>query len=78
MAGAAVGSACALLSYGVYYRLPFSVGGGKGRGEDGFEYNEGEELRRLGEPRDLYGSKERDSLGEIRLDEEVIEGEEQA
>ncbi|GAA5840292.1 hypothetical protein JCM5353_002814 [Sporobolomyces roseus] len=68
MAGATIGSACALLSYTVYYKNPFFVQ----KGEEG----DGEELKELGRPKDVYGAMEERG---IQLgDDEVIEGEEQA
>lgn len=68
MAGATIGSACALLSYTVYYKNPFFVQ----KGEEG----DGEELKELGRPKDVYGAVEERG---IQLgDDEVIEGEEQA
>jgi hypothetical protein len=61
------------LTYSIYYKNPFSV-----EGRD--EVEKSEALKELGTPRDVYGSLERDSMGDIRLDEgEVVpEGEEQA
>ena len=63
MAGALIGSTCALLSYGVYYRSPFWVG-------------EGMELSELGRPREVYGFKEGGIR--LEDEEEFVEGEEQA
>ncbi|GAA5965605.1 hypothetical protein JCM3765_004752 [Sporobolomyces pararoseus] len=75
MAGATIGSACALLTYLIYYRNPFFVSTENGSGE--IEMSEA--LRELGNPKDVYGALEKDPYGDIRLEgEEVPEGEEQA
>ncbi|GAA5912428.1 phosphatase PAP2 family protein [Sporobolomyces salmoneus] len=81
LAGGTIGSACALLSYSIYYRNPFWVSRtrtGTG-GMEMFEEEESEALKELGNPRDVYGAMEKDPLGDISLGdgEEVPEGEEQ-
>jgi hypothetical protein len=76
MAGATIGSACALLSYSIYYKNPFVVSSELGIAD----IDRSEALKELGNPKDVYGALERDTLGDIRLGdaEEVPEGEEQA
>ena len=75
LAGATIGSACALLTYLIYYRNPFFVSTENGIGE----FEKSEALKELGNPRDVYGAIEKDPYGDIRLEgEEVLEGEEQA
>lgn len=88
LAGATIGSACALLAYCVYYHNPFyvptvstSVRRTIDQGEPEEEAIKGQSLalKQLGEPKDVYGALERDPFddqdgGDIRLPE----GEEQA
>ncbi|GAA6017135.1 hypothetical protein JCM11491_003272 [Sporobolomyces phaffii] len=83
LAGATIGSACALLTYAIYYPTPFSVRAPAAAGRRDEVEEQSEALRDLGKPRDVYGALERDAYGEIRLDDDqaerpVPEGEEQA
>ncbi|GAA5855564.1 hypothetical protein JCM3766R1_000595 [Sporobolomyces carnicolor] len=87
LAGATIGSACALLTYSIYYKNPFSVPVRTTAGEvvdHHHHHGASEALKYLGTPRDVYGALERDPLdgdGEIRLEhgnEAIPDGEEQA